>query len=91
MSSNFCPVTDRQTDRQTESDAYEPSVQCAQVGSMKTVTFKSGRAYKFTICCKNGPRNQLSIALDEWYRYTGNLWENSMEYPSMVVKLLGGP
>ena len=36
----YCPVflvksgrTDRQTDRRTESDAYEPTVQSAQVGS----------------------------------------------------------
>ncbi len=28
-------VTDRQTDRQTESDAYEPTVQFAQVSSIK--------------------------------------------------------
>ncbi len=27
-----------QTDRQTESDAYEPTVQVAQVGSMNSVT-----------------------------------------------------
>ena len=31
MSSNFCLVTDRRTDRETESDAYEPTVQCAQM------------------------------------------------------------
>ncbi len=29
----YYPVTDRQTDRRTESDAYEPTVQYAQVGS----------------------------------------------------------
>ncbi len=34
---NFGPVTDRRTDRQTESDAYEPTVQHAQVGSTKNV------------------------------------------------------
>ncbi len=33
---NYYPVTDGQTDRQTESDAYEPTVQYAQVGS-KTI------------------------------------------------------
>ena len=34
---NYYPVTDgrtdRRTDRRTESDAYEPTVQLAQVGS----------------------------------------------------------
>ena len=30
---NYYPVTDRRTDRRTESDAYEPIVQYAQVGS----------------------------------------------------------
>ncbi len=31
---NFYPVNfGKVTDRQTESDAYEPTVQCAQVGS----------------------------------------------------------
>ena len=42
---NYCPVTDRQTDRrtdrQTESDAYEPTVQCAQVGSKTTYALKT--------------------------------------------------
>ena len=33
---NYYPVTDRRTDRQTESDAYEPTVQYAQVGSKRT-------------------------------------------------------
>ncbi len=33
MSSTLGLVTDRRTDRRTESDAYEPTVQCAQVGS----------------------------------------------------------
>ena len=32
-SMNFGNVTDRQTDRQTESNAYEPTVPNAQVGS----------------------------------------------------------
>ncbi len=30
---NYYPVTDGQIDRRTESDAYEPTVQYAQVGS----------------------------------------------------------
>ncbi len=29
---NYYPVTDGRTDGQTESDAYEPTVQYAQVG-----------------------------------------------------------
>ncbi len=33
LSSNFGLVTDRQTDGRTESDAYEPTVQVAQVCS----------------------------------------------------------
>ncbi len=37
--------TDGRTDRQTDSDAYEPTVQCAQVGS-KIVHF-------IYIPCKN--------------------------------------
>ena len=34
---NYCPVIffQSQTDRQTESDACEPTVQCAQVGSKR--------------------------------------------------------
>ncbi len=35
---NYYPVTDRRTDGQTESDAYEPTVQYAKVGS-KTVQY----------------------------------------------------
>ncbi len=35
---HFWSSTDRQTDRQTESDAYEPTVQIAQVGSKITVS-----------------------------------------------------
>ncbi len=34
---NYCPVTDGQTDGRTESDAYEPTVQHAQVGSKSNV------------------------------------------------------
>ncbi len=34
---NYCPVKDGQTDGQTESNAYEPNVQYAQVGSKKAV------------------------------------------------------
>ncbi len=30
---NYYPVTDGQTDGRTESDAYEPTMQYAQVGS----------------------------------------------------------
>ncbi len=33
LSRSFGLVTDRRTDTRTESDAYEPTVQCAQVGS----------------------------------------------------------
>ncbi len=37
---NSYPVTDGQTDRQTEGDAYEPTVQYGQVGSkMNTMLF----------------------------------------------------
>ncbi len=47
---NYYPVTDRQTDgqtdRRTESDAYEPAVQYAQVGS-KMLQIKS-QIYKTT-------------------------------------------
>ena len=32
---NYYLVTDRQTDGRTESDAYEPTVQYAQVGSIR--------------------------------------------------------
>ena len=39
---DYYPVTDGRTDRQTESDAYEPTVQYAQVGSkMKAPLTKS--------------------------------------------------
>ena len=50
----YCPVwilvqsgqtTDRQTDRRTESDAYEPTVQNAQVGSKN----EFGMGFKFTV------------------------------------------
>ena len=33
---NYYPVTDGQTDGRTESDAYEPTVKYAQVGSKIT-------------------------------------------------------
>ncbi len=36
---NYYPVTDLQTDRQTESDAYEPTVQYAQMGSKLMYNF----------------------------------------------------
>ncbi len=43
----FGPVqTDRQTDGQTESDAYEPTVQSAQVGSKKHRDFRA-----YSDCC----------------------------------------
>ena len=32
---NYYPVTDRQTDRKTDGDVYKPTVQFAQVGSIK--------------------------------------------------------
>ncbi len=47
---NYYPVTDRQTDGRTESDAYEPTVQNVQVGSKIKLKHKSFRfAQKITI------------------------------------------
>ena len=39
--------TDGQTDRQTESDAYEPTVQCAQVGSKRRIRCAVGSFLNF--------------------------------------------
>ncbi len=39
---NFGPVTDGQTDRWTESDAYEPTVHKAQVCSKMHTPYKGG-------------------------------------------------
>ncbi len=38
---NYYPVTDGQTDGRTESDAYEPTVQYAQVGSKMKYKYNS--------------------------------------------------
>ena len=47
---------DRQTDRQTESDAYEPTVQIAQVGSIKEGKKQFGKQFSLN----NNTEEQLS-------------------------------
>ncbi len=47
----FWSSPDRQTDRQTESDAYEPTVQSAQVGSKTALVYSLlTRLVNFIIC-----------------------------------------
>ncbi len=53
---NYCPVflvQSGQTDRRTESDAYEPTVQSAQVGSKINVFGHiSAKTVRFSFCKK---------------------------------------
>ncbi len=46
---NYYPVTDGRTDRQTESDAYEPTVQYAQVGSIIRQNVKGGSDFQWLL------------------------------------------
>ena len=86
---NYCPVTDGQTDRRTESDAYEPTVQHAQVGSKMQLDVDvspPGNIMTFTVTGKSLPHffSNFSVApLGEWHLSPSYIRAGGLILPSL--------